>query len=684
MSQDTVVAGAAARTRSEGRSRPKQGCGHGCVMGVRGCCEDMPRRFVPHPGERVPGWQSHALFWLGDHATWEDVDGRNVAGSESVWFDVENGAGGVERRGPLSSNDVRNCMLALFDFYLDERVGDSYHGFDAHEKRQRDAFLKAAFPMAFAATREEDATFPLYDEGDRYEVHHLPEYFHIHDLNDVQKRAAAAAAAAVLDGNFGLPDRMLAYDLLQILPPRISIRHHMSIAKALQPDARGALNCIDMAAAAHTLACLGPEAVCEHYDEITRLADEAGACESAAWLAVAVLLPEHMLGLELRGHRPVDDFMRRHIEDLWLGIRLRGLRPTPFEPPAAEYDANANAGYGYREDERFENWVFDAIPAALAAERERAGGDPRYFAAVASGRVVKDAPSRLRGFEPSPRWSRETHASFPSGARARAVELVRIGLLLGREAQWPHVLGELFVTCIVPHAVERRALPGGRHIFREAERSPEQQYPIAFGCIEDAEEIMWRVEEARQARGASEAAYKTSPAFWCCFAPVALPTKSRVRPHVKAGKHGLPEILPPKRSPPASPDDAPRVKGSQKKKGRSSVAAAGGGEDAASHAGGPGAVGASGGSAPTASCTCDVCGKKLKSPEGVAAHKKAKHQQPQHVVQAAPPAAATPPPAATPPLAAAAGTRVEGQPSALAALAGAYGDSDDNDDEAHA
>ena len=526
----------------------------------------MPKRRAQHPGLTQPGWQSHRLFWLGDHSTWEEADGRNEAGAKSVFYDVETGAGHVERRGNISGAAYRNCLIALQDFDLDDCVSGT-HMMGGEELHQHNAFVQAAFPDE---TPRQWTTLgaETLDDTECEELV-IPEYESIQKLSSGQQRVAAAAAAAVLDSNRWLPIRVTAYEVLQVLPPRISIRHHASVAKGLWPFRR-AINetvgrhrdngsCEEMAIAAHTLACLGPEAVCEHYDAITRLAEEAGACESAAWLAVAVLEPSHMLGLELRGHRPVDDFLRRHVEDLWLGIRLRGLRPTSFgQAQMLNEGSNSDSfrmhthGSGpacmHTGENRFENWAFDAIPKALEAERDRARRDPQYHTIAGSGRVVLDAPSRLAAFEPAALWSPQTHADFPSSARARAVELFRLGLLLGMEQP---ALGEVFNALVVPFAIEHRAHPGGRHIFREGDRTPPRPFPI-HSPFPDPTEVMWHVEEARQARKAHEAAYSqwygTSGPVWVGFGAVRRPTKSRLPTDVpRCLNLGQMEIRPPRR-----------------------------------------------------------------------------------------------------------------------------------------
>ena len=150
--------------------------------------------------------------------------------------------------------------------------------------------------------------------------------------------------------------------------------------------------------------------------------------------------------------------------------------------------------------------------------------------------------------EPAALWSPQTHADFPSSARARAVELFRLGLLLGMEQP---ALGEVFNALVVPFAIEHRALPGGRHIFREGDRTPPRPFPI-HSPFPDPTEVMWHVEEARQARKAHEAAYSqwygTSGPVWVGFRAVRRPTKSRLPTDVpRCLNLGQMEIRPPRR-----------------------------------------------------------------------------------------------------------------------------------------
>ena len=79
--------------------------------------------------------------------------------------------------------------------------------------------------------------------------------------------AADALRTALKAGTASYCTMYLAFKILQFLPPFISVRHHAVVAEMLadgSPDI--------MAFAAHTLACMGPEAVAEHFEEIVSIA----------------------------------------------------------------------------------------------------------------------------------------------------------------------------------------------------------------------------------------------------------------------------------------------------------------------------------------------------------------------------------------------------------------------------
>ena len=54
-------------------------------------------------------------------------------------------------------------------------------------------------------------------------------------------------------------------------------------------------------------------------------------------------------------------------------------------------------------------------------------------------------------------WTAETHHTFPDGARARAVELLKLGVCLAREDRFKHhhQLMEAWVSHVIPRVVVR-------------------------------------------------------------------------------------------------------------------------------------------------------------------------------------------------------------------------------------
>ena len=114
------------------------------------------------------------------------------------------------------------------------------------------------------------------------------------DKTEDELCAMAAAAGAALDASTTASTSILAMTALQVLPPRLSVVHHEAVARHL----RSRMLEFSMLSA-HTLACMGPEAVAEHFEEVVAIAQEAGDCDLFAWLAVCVLEPSHLLRLEV-------------------------------------------------------------------------------------------------------------------------------------------------------------------------------------------------------------------------------------------------------------------------------------------------------------------------------------------------------------------------------------------------
>ena len=186
--------------------------------------------------------------------------------------------------------------------------------------------------------------------------------------------------------------------------PRLAVVHHAAVAallKSYDADLVGL--------AAHTLACLGPESVADHYEEIIAVADAslslecrktyrlgARAIPEAAWQAISVLEPQHLLRLEFAGAPSLLSLVDRIL--------------LPREIIRSDHVANL-------------------VNRMLAAQQE-CSVPPQLD--TAGGQIVTDRPSMLNSFLPTPclTWTPETHSRFPAPARARAVELLLIGELL--------------------------------------------------------------------------------------------------------------------------------------------------------------------------------------------------------------------------------------------------------------
>ena len=275
-----------------------------------------------------------------------------------------------------------------------------------------------------------------------------------HPVEDVPAMARAASAASdalrASSENGAITWNMLylALKILQKLPPAITVRHHEAVA-ALLVDGSSAIR----AFAAHTLACMGPEAVADHFEEIVGIVERrdapcfdtaldvaVGGCVPAAWLCVCVLLPIHLLRLEARG------------------APVRVLCDEPRFADAAD-------GILIGDDWRLAHEVPEpadvraALDAAVLVPREAAAAEG---AVRLGGPIIQDVPSQLAAFVPTRiTWSPATHAVFPHAARARAVELLYVGHMLRRSVHTPTLPSDLWTSLILPKVIERRSRPGG-------------------------------------------------------------------------------------------------------------------------------------------------------------------------------------------------------------------------------
>ena len=266
--------------------------------------------------------------------------------------------------------------------------------------------------------------------------------------------AADALRTALKAGTASYCTMYLAFKILQFLPPFISVRHHAVVAEMLadgSPDI--------MAFAAHTLACMGPEAVAEHFEEIVSIAGAdpgtsvvthrfsyasaaaAGMlvrneCTPAAWLCVCVLEPAHLARLECRG-APVSAIAKSSVFRGAHDEILVGHGWPYFRVPA----------------------VADVLAALEASPRARTPAGCA-LAAHPNDAIVVDKESSLSSYTPSEiAWSPAGHSKFPRPARMRVHELLLIGAAIAR---LPLALPlDLFVDAILPFVIRRRSSPGG-------------------------------------------------------------------------------------------------------------------------------------------------------------------------------------------------------------------------------
>ena len=282
--------------------------------------------------------------------------------------------------------------------------------------------------------------------------------------------AAAATAGdvvrnAVATRDCTWPTLQLALNVLLLLPPSTSITQHEAVA-ALLNDSDELPTVLTYAA--HTLACMGPQAVAEHYEEIMSIARAGGECVAAAWLCVCVLKPQHLIRLEARG----------------APVSLLCAPASPF----AKHDMvdGLLVGEGHGDAHRLGFPQAQDVMRALQIEATglRHLSDEYYWEdspSLLCGPIVQDLykavgselGSELSRFVPvSLSWSSATHSAFPVAARQRAVEILMIGVALARgwgaeqssgaaRTVLPSLPIEIWVAFVIGHVVQRRSKPGG-------------------------------------------------------------------------------------------------------------------------------------------------------------------------------------------------------------------------------
>ena len=306
---------------------------------------------------------------------------------------------------------------------------------------------------------------------------------------------------------------LAARKVLQWLPPAAAVVAHAEVAALLNDEAPAV-----MAIAAHTLACLGPEAVCEHFEEVCAIADEEADCCAAAWLCVSLLLPRHLLRLAARG-APVWEaltdsssaFLRTEATEGLLGgcagpgpaggapllshdfpevedVRrslaaemreMRGILGPEGEPVRQAQRAGLSgaeggaAGHGAGEPppqpsppQPQQQPQLQQPPLHQPQQQPPLQKPPLQPSSSAldllQGPAVQDLPSQLGAFRRVELvWSPATHAAFPPPARARARAVLRLRYELGARYRVLAVPSEVWLAGIMPLVVQRRSMPDG-------------------------------------------------------------------------------------------------------------------------------------------------------------------------------------------------------------------------------
>ena len=418
--------------------------------------------------QRTPrpiGWQANAAWWLGKGRISED--------------------GSWERSPTLAMTDVGGNVLSD---WTNTNPLPKTRGCTQAFSHTDSAALALSTPRGRASLLADELYQKLVSDltsdcPNSHELVALPKpdlllIFYRYAMlgpDDLSKWQAAAAEAAgdVLRHAVATKDctwatLQLALNVLLLLPPSTAVTQHEAVAALLSdPDELPTV----LTYAAHTLACMGPQAVAEHYEEIITIARAGGECVAAAWLCVCVLQPHHLLRLEARGApvtslcAPDSPFVKHEmVDDLLVG--------------EGHGDAHRH-GFPQSQDVMAALQAEAKVMKQLSDEYDANGWDD--FSGLFDGPIVcrgpfdKDMPRKAVGsdlshFVPVSRWwTTVAHSAFPVAARQRAVELLVMGAALSRGWGTQKVSGvaltclpiELWVACVMGHVVQRRSKPGG-------------------------------------------------------------------------------------------------------------------------------------------------------------------------------------------------------------------------------
>ena len=273
----------------------------------------QPSRARERANTRTPtGWGASGAvaWWLNENVGGEVDDPPRI----DSW---EKAAGLTFGARIPQTLQVRGCIDAMWDLPFGMSV-DELRAPSAHDPAYATLAARLLGAPVWDAPRGEGAEpQACYTLGPEATLKRLMELYF--PQPDVAAFAAAAHAAGdalreAAQGGVSWATIHLALTILQYLPPAISVREHAAVGALLADSVSEVL-----AMAAHTLACIGPQAVAEHYEEIIEIASDpdrrAADCKrsraetqgraelrrQAAWLCVALLQPLHLVRLEARG-----------------------------------------------------------------------------------------------------------------------------------------------------------------------------------------------------------------------------------------------------------------------------------------------------------------------------------------------------------------------------------------------
>ena len=183
---------------------------------------------------------------------------------------------------------VRGCIDAMWDLPFGMSV-DELRAPSAHDPAYATLAARLLGAPVWDALRGEGAEpQACYTLGPEATLKRLMELYF--PQPDVAAFAAAAHAAGdalreAAQGGVSWATIHLALTILQYLPPAISVREHAAVGALLADSVIEVL-----AMAAHTLACIGPQAVAEHYEEMIEIASDPESPTAAQRTANGVAL----------------------------------------------------------------------------------------------------------------------------------------------------------------------------------------------------------------------------------------------------------------------------------------------------------------------------------------------------------------------------------------------------------